>query len=168
MRKKSTKPRSSSASGTTNTPILKTVFRKLLRLFEEDLPVSEYRGNGKCDIDVLGVREHQAELEAICGGRFLKPHTHITRALLSPDTESKLMRVEIQGKRVGQLKPSDAKFLQKQLDAANVGPCAIKVPALILGGRRKKNGDEEDFTVKLCLPPRPQPPKKPVQFDDEA
>lgn len=167
MPKKAPKRSSRASAAPAGPPLLKAVIGKILRLFEEDLPVSEFRGPGKFDTEVAGVRDHQDALASICGGRFEKAHRHTTRALLTPDARAGSIRVEMRGKDVGHLKPADAKYLQKQLTAANVGPCALKVPALILGGRRKKNGEEEDFTVMLCLPPKPKPPKKPVQFDGD-
>jgi|GEM_PF-5790673 len=171
MSKKTSKRRSPrSRSAPSQAPLLKTVLRGILKFFEEDLPVTEFTGAGKFDTEVAGVKNHQAALEAICGGRSLKPQKHMLRALVTPVPTEKTMRVEIERKVVGQLKPADAKFLQKQLDAAEVGPCALRVSALIQGGRRKKNGEEEDFTVALCLPPRPEkkvPVPKPEALQPE-
>jgi hypothetical protein len=152
-RPKAKKPAASSP------PLLGTLFRGLIGLFKEDLPESEYRGSGRCDTDVAGVATYQDNLETICGGRTTQAAKFAVNARVIPDAEAGLTHVEIRGRRVGHLKPSDAKFLAKQLEKAGVGPCVLKVTAVVLGGRRKKNGENEEFTVKLCLPPRPE--KKP-------
>jgi hypothetical protein len=149
---KKTSKRSSSKSPA-KAPILKTIIRGLLRFFEADLPVTEFHGTGKFSVQVAGVRQHQASLESICGARSAKSQKILTTATITPETREKSMRVEIEGKVVGQLKPADAKALEKQLAAAQMGPCALIVSALVQGGRRKKNGDLEDFTVALRLPP---------------
>lgn len=137
-------------------PLLHSMVRGFLKLFREDLPVTEFLGSGKCDVEVADVKHHQDALELICGGRTTKAHKLPATALITPSPRDARMAVEIQGKTVGQLKPADAKFLQKQLSKAELGLCALKVSAVIEGGRRKKNGEEEDFRVRLCLPPRPE------------
>ena len=147
-------------------PLLKTVLRSILKLFEEDLPVTEFRGPGKFDTEVAGVRNHQAALESLCEGRSAKAQKCILPALVIPVPRENAMRVEIGRTVVGQLKPADAKRLEKLLSTAQVELCALKVSALIQGGRRKKNGEDEDFTVTLCLPPKPE--KKVSKPDLEA
>lgn len=166
MSKKKLKRRSPRARpAPSQAPLLKTVIRSFLKLFEEDLPVTEFQGPGKFDTEVKGVERHQAALEAICGGRTAKAQKHLLTALVTPMPRDNTMRVEIQRKVVGQLKPADAKFLQKQLSSVQTeGPCAVRVSALIQGGRRKKNGEEEAFTVALCLPPKPE--KKPAAREE--
>lgn len=167
MSKKTLKRRSSrSRPAPAQPPLLKTVIRSFLRLFEEDLPVTEFQGPGKFDTEVAGVEHHQRALETICGGRTSKAQKHFLTALVTPVPREKTMRVEIQRKVVGKLKPADAKFLQKQLSSVHDEPCAVKVAALVQGGRRKKNGEEEDFTIALCLPPRPE--KKPPVPEGES
>lgn len=147
-------------------PLLKTVLRSILKFFEEDLPVTEFRGPGKFDTEVAGVKIHQTALETLCGGRSPKAQKCVLPALITPVPCEKIMRVEIARTIVGQLKPADAKWLQKQLSAVHEGDCALKVSALIQGGRKKKNGPDEDFTVMLCLPPRP--PKKTPALDQAS
>lgn len=157
MRKKPFKHRSSrSSQAPVGAPLFKTVFRSILKWFEEDLPVTEFHGRGKFDTEVAGTREYQTALEALCGGRTTKPQKLVMQAVVSPVPREKTMRVEIEGKLVGHLKPGDAKFLQKQLSAVQEGPCALQISALIQGGRKKKNGETDDFTVSLCLPPKPE------------
>jgi len=168
MSKKPTKrsaPRSAAKKAKTEAaaPLFGSLVRGILGLFKEDLPESEYRGSGRCETEVMGVSAFQPNLEAVCGGRSAQAAKYAVNARVVPDEEEGLTRVEIRGKRVGHLKPSDAKFLAKQLAKAGVGPCVLKVTAVILGGPRKKNGTDEDFTVKLCLPPRPE--KKPPTVD---
>jgi hypothetical protein len=162
---KKTKPRRSSPSlkhASGRTPILTHLVRGFLRLFVEELPVTELRVAGKPSIEIAELKtpDHQAALEALCGGRSFKAQKQLVGAIITPEANNTVWRVTIEGKSVGQLKPADAKFLAKQLAKAELGPCAVKVSALIEGGRRKKNGDEENFFVKVTLPPRPQ--KKPA------
>lgn len=145
--------------------LLKSVVRRLLGLFEEELPVTEYRGRGKFDTEVAGVKLFQAELEAICGGRTARAQKLPVSALLRPDRGGGATRVVVAGREVGQLKPKDARVLGRQLEAAELGDCALKVPGVILGGRLKRNGEREDFSVKLSLPPRPE--KKAPAADEE-
>ncbi len=156
MAKKPAKRRSSAAADkNSRPPFLKTVMKRLFRLFEEDLPVTTYE-KGKPDVDVLETRHHQGALETLCDGRSTRAARVPTVALLVPNPKTTVVRVEIGGRSVGTLKPADGKRLEKQLNRAGVWPCALRVAALIQGGRRKKNGEEEDFTVKVALPPKPE------------
>jgi hypothetical protein len=155
---KKTKPRRSAKKPLAKTPVLKTLFRGFLRLFAEELPVTELHTSGKPSAELAEVKapEHQAALETLCGGRSTKAQKQFATAIITPEAKGEVWRVTLEGKSVGQLKPADAKFLSKQLAKAEVGPCAVKVAALIEGGRRKKNGETEVFTVKVFLPPKPQ------------
>jgi hypothetical protein len=167
MAKKSAKRRSSPAADKhSRPPFLKTVMKRLFRLFEEDLPVTTY-DKGKPEVEVQETRHHQAALETLCDGRTSRAARVPTVALLVPNPKTTVVRVEIGGRMVGTLKPADGKRLEKQLTKAGVWPCALRVAALIQGGRRKKNGEEEEFTVKVALPPKPE--KKPkVESGPEA
>jgi hypothetical protein len=160
---KKPKPRRSAKSreAPQKPPLLKSVVSRFMRLFEEELPVTEYHGNGKCQCEVDQVGLHQAALEAICGGRTSQKQKVPAVALLSPEKTGDAVRVSISGRTIGRLKKADAKLLQRQLAKAGMWPCSIKVAALIVGGRKKKNGATEDFTVGLCLPPKPTKPAKP-------
>lgn len=140
-------------------PLLGSLFRGLVGLFREDLPESEYRGSGRCETEVVGTADYQANLEDIAGGRSAQPAKLAVNARVLPDLNLGVTHVLMRGKRVGYLKPADAKFLAKQLEKAGVWPCSLKVTAVILGGRVKKNGTYDNFSVKLCLPPKPE--KKP-------
>ncbi len=166
MSKKSTqRSRRRTSAPPPRPPLLQAVIRGFLRFLEPDLPVTEFSGPGKYDTEVKDVSHHQPALELICGGRTSKAQKIPTTATITPDARAACMRVQIEGKTVGQLKPADAKFLQKQLDKADLGPCAVRVSALILGGRRKKNGEAEDFVVRVNLPPKPQ--KKNAELSEE-
>lgn len=156
MPKSSSKRRSSKTAAPAPSALGRMVRRLIGGLFEPELPVTEYRGRGKCDTEVAGVKHFQADLEAICGGRTARSQKLPVTALLRPDAEGESMRVFVQGREVGQLKPKDVRFLGKQLDQADLEPCALKVPALIVGGKLKRGGETEDFGVRVCLPPRPE------------
>ena len=175
---KKTKPRRSGHSAKkppTRTPVLKTLFRGFLRLFAEELPVTELHSSGRPSTELVETKspEHQATLETLCGGRSTKSQKQFETAIITPEAKGEVWRVSIEGKSVGQLKPGDAKFLAKQLANADLGPCAVKVAALIEGGRSKRNGETENFTVKVTLPPKPQkkvapPPEEATTDEDEV
>jgi hypothetical protein len=174
---KKAKPRRSARSTKTppsRTPVLSTLLRGFLRLFAEELPVTVLNVREKPNAELAESKtpDHQAALETLCGGRSTKAQKQFATGVLTPDTKSGIWRVTIEGRSVGQLKPADAKFLAKQLAKAEVGPCAVKVAALIEGGQRRKNGALEHFTVKVALPPRPQkkvtPPADVVAVDQET
>ena len=166
MPKKSPKKKASKAAAkTARPPLLRGVLRRLFGLLREDLPATDYL-EGKPDTPVVEVEQFQAALAALCGGRTAKAQKVATTALLRPHQSGEAADVLIDGKLVGALKPADAKRLTKQLEKAGVWPCALRVNALILGGRRKRTGEEEPFAVLVSLPPRPKKPKR-VEFEDE-
>ncbi|HEU5078852.1 MAG TPA: hypothetical protein VFT72_06545 [Opitutaceae bacterium] len=139
-------------------PLLRGMLDRFKRLFAEELPITEYPASGKFESQVDKTKLYQDALEKICGGRSTKKEKFTTSALVTPDAESGEFRVTIENQPVGLLKRADAKFLQKQLDQAELGPCAVKVAAQIRDGRWKKKGPHEDYTVFLCLPQRPPKP----------
>jgi hypothetical protein len=148
-------------------PLLGSVMRRFFGFFTDDLPVSEYRGEHKPNTEVAEVKHFQPVIEDICGGRAPKSVKIPCTALLRPGATETQRTVEISGREVGSLKPADAKYLHRLLSKADIGPCSLKVNALIEGGKRKKNGDTEDFTIKLALPPRPAK-KKQVEAESSS
>jgi hypothetical protein len=108
-------------------------------------------GTGKFQNEIVDDEHYQAALEAICGpGKPQGVKCYETASLKLEDKNA--VRVEIDGKLVGYLRPETASFFRQQLIARGlprgVGQCA----ALIRGGSVASDGSKGPYKVLLDLP----------------
>ena len=108
-------------------------------------------GTAKFQNEIVDDEHFQAVLEAICGpGKPQGVKCYETASLKLEDKNA--VRVEIDGKPVGYLRPETASFFRQQLIARGlprgVGQCA----ALIRGGSVASDGSKGPYKVLLDLP----------------
>jgi hypothetical protein len=108
-------------------------------------------GTAKFQENILDDEHYQTVLEAICGPR--RPQGVKCYETVSLKLEDKnAVRVEIQGKQVGYLRPEAASLFRQQLIARGfpkgVGQCA----AVIRGGWVSTDGSKGPYEVWLDLP----------------
>ena len=113
-------------------------------------------GTGKFQNEIVDDQHYQTVLEAICGpGKLQGVKCYETASLKledkTPEAEN-AVRVEIDGKPVGYLRPEMASFFRQELIARGlprgVGQCA----ALIRGGSVASDGSKGSYKVLLDLP----------------
>ncbi|HEY2359137.1 MAG TPA: hypothetical protein VGH86_16930 [Phenylobacterium sp.] len=120
--------------------------------------VFRLRGRRWCDFEIAGENRRQAELAAIAGagpdGEAQEANTFCD-AMLVPETDGRsdtqIVTVAIQGRRVGRLKPQDGADYLARLAALGVeaGPAAC--PAYIFGGAVDEDGVSVPYGVRLGL-----------------
>ena len=108
-------------------------------------------GTGKFQNEIVDDEHYQAVLEAICGpGKPQGVKCYETASLKLEDKNA--VRVEIEGRPVGYLRPETASFFRQELIARGlpmgVGQCA----ALIRGGWVSSDGRKGPYEVLLDLP----------------
>jgi hypothetical protein len=111
---------------------------------------------GKFAFGIVGELHCQEALASICGGKSRNGHRHKEVALLIPyeNRRDKEAVGVLMGEEqlVGHLTRDDARRMRRALIAMGLEGCSLKVPALIVGGWDRGDGDEGHFGVKLDLP----------------
>lgn len=111
---------------------------------------------GTFGFDIVGESHHQTTLANLCGGKCEDGHEFETDALLVPyrNAHDPHAVAVLMGEceLVGHLNRIDARKLRIALKRMKLGGCSLKVPGRIVGGWKRRNGDEGHFGVKLDLP----------------
>lgn len=111
---------------------------------------------GAYGFDIVGESHYQGALAKLCGGKCEDGHTFDTDALLVPycNAHDRYAVAVLMGEceLVGHLNRIDARKLRIALKSIKLGGYSLKVPCRIVGGWKRRNGDEGHFGVKLDLP----------------
>lgn len=111
---------------------------------------------GTYEFDIVGESHYQETLATLCGGTCEVGHAFDTDALLVPycNAHDPHAVAVLMGEceLVGHLKRIDARKLRIALKRIKLGGSSLKVPCRIVGGWKRRNGDEGHFGVKLDLP----------------
>lgn len=113
-------------------------------------------GSGDYDFEIVGESHYQDALNKMAGGKTEDGHEIETEATLILDDnnrhDNKAVAVFISGKMVGHLPRPTARSYRKRLTEAGFPAATGVCGALIVGGWRRKSGDEGHYGVKLDLP----------------
>ncbi|MGE0408731.1 MAG: HIRAN domain-containing protein [Amphiplicatus sp.] len=107
-------------------------------------------GDGSFDTEVVGESHYQDALDAICGGKCEDGHELCIEAVLAHEPQNRHDRnavaVLIEGRKVGHLSRPDAKKFRQR------GLSSVQTQAMVVGGWRRRNGDEGHYGVRLDFP----------------
>jgi hypothetical protein len=113
-------------------------------------------GLARFDKEVMGVRNHQAALEAICGPRRpMGIRRQVTAWLIQEDknpSDKNRVRVEIQGRQVGYLSQETAAQYLAYLGSRGTPAADGQCQALIQDGWISSDGRKGPYRVSLDLP----------------
>lgn len=111
---------------------------------------------GTFSFNIVGESHYQLALAEMCGGKCKDGHEKEVWALLVMQDDNPYdahaVAVEMDTGIVGHLSRDDASRFRVAMRGMGLGDCALKVPALIIGGWCRSNGDKGHFGVKLDLP----------------
>jgi hypothetical protein len=111
---------------------------------------------GTFDFDIVGESRYQSALSRICGGKSEEGYNKEVKALMVMENDNpndaEAVCVTIGGTKVGYLARKDAHQFRAAMKAVGLGERPLKVPAVIVGGWDRGNGDTGYFGVKLDLP----------------
>jgi hypothetical protein len=114
------------------------------------------QGDGTFAVEAVGESNYQRQLDRIAGGKTESGHNREVEAILIPDNanphDRMAIAVSIDGEIVGYL---DRRFARQHRDrmaeAGFPGSPAI-CQAMIVGGWKRRSGDEGFYGVRLDLP----------------
>lgn len=111
---------------------------------------------GTYDFEVVGESRYQDALFDIAGGKTNDGHRLKKTALLirqdNNPHDSKAVAVTIDGEPVGYLDRESARSFRQKLKGQIPDDAAIAVPAMLVGGWDRGDGDEGHFGVRLDIP----------------
>jgi len=108
-------------------------------------------GSTKFELEITGLEQYQASLEALCGPRVPRGvNLYETASLKLEDKNA--VRVEIRGKQVGYLSPKAASLFREQLTARGIPKGAGQCAAVIRGGWVSSDGRKGPYEVWLDTP----------------
>jgi len=108
-------------------------------------------GDGEFEFNIVGESHYQRVIESIVGGKTPDGAHKYCAALILPEPTNKYDKnavvVTISQRTVGYLSRDDCKEFNMALKRAGYSYAACE--ALVVGGWRRRNGDEGHFGVKL-------------------
>jgi hypothetical protein len=108
-------------------------------------------GDGEFEFPIVGESHYQRALESIVGGKTERGHEHVCAALLLPEPanpyDKNAVCVKIRQLTVGHLARDVAQDFALALRQRGFSRAAAE--AMIVGGWRRRGGDEGHFGVKL-------------------
>jgi hypothetical protein len=114
---------------------------------------------GQFGWDIVGESKYQAALKELCGGTCEDGYDLEVWALLVPETgnphDENAVAVHMDTGLVGYLDRNNARRFRFAIGKQGLGGYAFKVPAKVVGGWDRGNGDVGFFGVKLDLPGSP-------------
>lgn len=104
-------------------------------------------------VDVVGEASYQDELEDVAGGRTYRGADELKTAVLVPEPSNpydpNAIRVTIDGVLVGYLSRKNAELVSEYLNGLAAQGTLVSCSARVVGGWRRKGGDDGHFGVVL-------------------
>lgn len=117
--------------------------------------IAHYTGFDEYEFEIVGESYYQDELEQIAGPKTDESANFPCIALLICENDNpydhKAVAIFIHDLKIGHLSRDDARNWRKRLAEDWHEEASVTVDALIVGGWKRKNGDEGSYGVKLDI-----------------